>query len=92
MFTDAFLRILRKPVVVSALLAIPLYAQTGLGVVRGTVQDATKAVVPNAKVILSDTATGIERATQTNADGIYEFANIPVGPYHLVIEANGFKK
>jgi len=92
MFSDAFLRLLRKSVVVSTLLVIPLYAQSGLGVVRGTVQDATKAVVPNAKVGLSDTATGIERVTQSNADGIYVFENIPVGPYKLVIEAGGFKK
>ena len=88
MFSDAFLRLLRKSIVASTLLAIPLYAQTGLGVVQGTVHDATKAIMPNAKVVLSDTATGIERITQTNNDGIYGFENIPVGPYKLVIEAD----
>ena len=92
MFSDAFLRLLRKSIVASTLLAIPLYAQTGLGVVQGTVHDATKAIMPNAKVVLSDTATGIERITQTNNDGIYGFENIPVGPYKLVIEATGFKR
>ena len=74
------------------MIAVPLAAQTGLGVVRGTVQDASKAVVPKAKAVLTGTATGIERATVTNSDGIYHFESVPVGQYKLVIEAVGFKK
>src|SRR5262249_44563056 len=72
--------------------AVPLAGQTGLGVVRGTVQDSTRAVVPNARVLLTDTATGVERNSVSNSAGIYYFESIPVGPYRLVIEANGFKK
>jgi hypothetical protein len=92
MFSKGFLQLIRKWAVLSAMLVIPLAAQTGLGVVRGTVLDASKAVVPNAKVVLNNTDTGIERATQTNADGIYVFEQIPVGPYKLVVELSGFKK
>src|ERR1035438_3722826 len=92
MFADTFLRLLRKSIIASTLLAIPLYAQTGLGVVTGTVHDATKAIVPNAKAVLSDTATGIERVTQSNADGIYGFENIPGGRSHRLMRAAGFKR
>ena len=92
MFSGASLRCFGISAMISAMIAVPLAAQTGLGVVRGTVQDASKAVVPNAKAILNGTATGIERATITNSDGIYHFESVPVGPYKLVIEAVGFKK
>src|SRR5450755_2338321 len=92
MFSKGFLQLIRKWAVLSAVLVIPLAAQSGLGIIRGTVQDASKAVVPNAKVVLNSTDTGIERTTQTNADGIYVFEQIPVGPYKLVVEITGFKK
>ena len=65
---------------ICALFAVPLTAQTGLGVVRGTVQDASKAVIPNAKASLNNTATGVARITTTNADGIYHFEVLPWGP------------
>lgn len=74
------------------IMALPVAAQTGLGVVRGTVQDASKAVVPNAKVILTNTATGVARDSLSNADGIYYFGSVQLGPYSLSVEAQGFKK
>src|SRR5438094_4716818 len=70
----------------------PLAAQTGLGVVRGTVQDASKAVIPNAKVTLTNTATGVGRDSVTNADGIYYFGAVSIGPYTLLVGSQGFKK
>ena len=92
MFSGVSLRLVGISAMISAVIAVPLAAQTGLGVVRGTVQDASKAVVPKAKASLNGTETGIERATVTNSDGIYHFESVPVGPYKLVIEAVGFKK
>jgi len=72
--------------------ALPVAAQTGLGVVRGTVQDASKAVIPGAKVLLTNTATGVGRDSVTNADGIYYFGAVSIGPYTLLVESQGFKK
>lgn len=92
MFGYAFLQLSRKWILSAALLAIPLAGQTGLGVVRGTVQDASKAVVPNAKVLLTNSATGVAHEATTNVDGIYYFESVPIGPYTLLIEAGGFKK
>ena len=92
MLSVAFLQLHRKWIVLAALVAVPLAAQTGLGVISGTVHDASQAVIPNAKAILNDTATGIVRTATTNSAGIYAFENIPIGPYKLVIEASGFKR
>src|SRR5690349_12110733 len=82
----------RKLFLMLAIAALPVAAQTGLGVVRGTVQDASKAVIPNAKVTLTNTATGVSRDSQTNAAGIYYFGAVTIGPYSVGVEAQGFKK
>jgi hypothetical protein len=73
-------------------LALPAAAQTGLGTVKGTVTDATKAVIPHAKVSLTNTATGVTQTNETNSAGTYYFASVQIGPYTLAIEMTGFKK
>src|SRR4051812_8768278 len=92
MFSGMSVRRFWMSLMISAVFAASSPAQTGLGVVRGTVQDASKAVVPKAKASLNGPETGIERNTITNSDGIYHFESVPVGSYKLVIEAVGFKK
>ena len=87
-----YLQNARKLAISLIILALPLAAQTGLGVVRGTVQDASKAVIPNAKVILTNTETGVARESTSNTDGIYYFGSVQIGPYTLAVEAQGFKK
>ncbi len=95
MNTRTFLPLVRKCLVLGiflALLTAPLAAQTGLGVVRGTVVDATKAAVPNAKITLTNTATGVSRGTESSAVGIYYFGAVQPGPYSMSVEASGFKR
>src|SRR5882672_74318 len=82
----------RKFFLTLALAALPVAAQTGLGVVRGTVQDTSNAVMPNAKVTLTHAATGTAQISTTNSAGIYYFGGAPIGPYTLVVEAAGFRK
>jgi hypothetical protein len=67
-------------------------AQSGLGVVRGSVQDASQAVVGSAKVKLTNSENGIVREVQSSPAGVYYFGSIAPGPYTLEIEANGFKR
>lgn len=79
--------------VMSLLVAmVPAAAQTGLGVVTGTVKDATGAVVPGATVTLTNTANGVAAKADTSNVGVYYFGAVRPGPYTLVIEAKGFKK
>ncbi len=75
-----------------AIAALPLTAQTGLGVVRGTVLDSTRASIPNAKVTLSNPATGVARTTQSTEVGVYYFNAVPPGQYTLAFEVAGFKR
>lgn len=80
--------------VVLAVLCLALAAsgQSASGRLIGRVSDTTGAVVPNAKVTLTDQATGVSRAQQTNENGDYNFVEVRPGTYSLNFEATGFKK
>ncbi len=58
--------------------------------ISGTVQDATGAGVPNATVLLTQTATGFTRTVITNDSGSYVAPDLPLGPYKLQVSAPGF--
>src|SRR5882762_5539562 len=58
---------------------------------NGTVTDATGAAVPNAKVVATNQATGVESATQTDTAGAYLFPSLPIGIYRIQVRAPGFQ-
>jgi hypothetical protein len=57
----------------------------------GTVVDPSGAVVPNADVVLRNTATGTVESARTDSNGSYSFSGIEAGPYSLSISSQGFK-
>jgi hypothetical protein len=69
----------------------PLLAQGIFATLTGVVSDPTGAVVPNAKVVLTDAGSGSARDTQTDSAGYFSFASVPVGTYNLSVAAGGFK-
>src|SRR5690242_4455299 len=58
----------------------------------GTITDASGALVANAKVVLTETNTGVSRNINTNESGNYSFPNLPPGLYSVSAEQTGFKK
>ncbi len=56
----------------------------------GTVFDQDNAVVPQAKVTLSNVTTGFARQFLTTDTGQYNFTSIPPGRYQLKVEKDGF--
>lgn len=68
------------------------YAQISTGAILGTVTDPSGAVVPDAKVTLSNKGTGETRAAQANANGEYIFSSLQAGQYSINATAPGFKK
>jgi outer membrane receptor protein involved in Fe transport len=66
-------------------------AEIGGATLNGTVTDPTGAAVPNAKVTITSTETGLTRGMETNSSGLYSFSRVPVGSYDLTVEAQGFK-
>ena len=73
------------------LAATGLMAQTFRGTILGTVTDPAGAVISGAKVTVRNTATGLERATQTSADGSYSIPELPIGSYSVTITQPGFQ-
>jgi carboxypeptidase family protein len=70
----------------------PLLAQGIFATLTGVVSDPSGAVIPNAKITLTDTVSGSARDTVTNGDGYYTFASIPVASYDLAVEAKGYRQ
>jgi hypothetical protein len=70
--------------------ATRVWAQSGNGSVGGTVTDATNALVPEAQVTLTNTATGVARKGHSNNLGAYYFGAVPIGSYKLVVGKQGF--
>jgi outer membrane receptor protein involved in Fe transport len=58
----------------------------------GTIRDSSRAVVPGAKVMLTNQATGVTRSATTGDEGNYLFTSVPPGRYTLAVEATGFGK
>ena len=58
---------------------------------QGTVSDPKGAVMPKAKVLVHNQATGLERTTETDSEGNYQVAALPVGVYRVEVQAAGFQ-
>jgi len=58
--------------------------------VSGVVSDASEAVVPGAKVVLLDKATGLARTQETSSTGQYIFANVLPGNDTITVTMKGF--
>ena len=67
-----------------------LFAQgTDLGTIRGTVKDASSAVIGNAKVTVTDLETNTSRQANTNGAGDYEVFGLKSGRYKVSVTAAG---
>jgi hypothetical protein len=67
------------------------FAQEFRATVQGTVSDQSGASVPGANVTLTNSGTGIEQSTTTNASGLYVFQFLQPGRYRLSATGDGFK-
>ena len=66
-------------------------AQVLYGSVVGTVEDPSGAVVPMAKITLTNTATGVSRDVQDDDQGRYNALSLAAGTYKMVVTAAGFR-
>ena len=57
----------------------------------GRVIDPSDRPVPDAQILLRNTATLVEQAVTTNNEGIYEIPAVAVGTYRLQVRAPGFR-
>jgi hypothetical protein len=69
-----------------------LSAQTSQGRILGTVVDQSGALITQAKVTITNTATNVSRTVITSSAGEYTAPNLDPGLYTVSAEAKGFKK
>ena len=82
---------MRRLVLIIGLLCLSLgvvLAQTG-GAITGEVKDQSGALVPNANITVTNTATNVARNTTTNEAGIYSVPGLIPGPYQVKAAASG---
>jgi hypothetical protein len=75
-----------------SLVSIRLLGQSTYGSLLGTVKDNSGAVVPNARVVVTEAATNISKSATTNSDGDYQLVNLVPGTYDLSVTVSGFQK
>ncbi|HSZ62330.1 MAG TPA: carboxypeptidase-like regulatory domain-containing protein [Terriglobales bacterium] len=66
-------------------------AQQTLGGITGAVADKTGGVLPDTTVTIVGDQTKLTRTQKTNASGVYDFVNLPIGTYTLTFTHEGFE-
>src|SRR6476661_3008216 len=78
-------------ILVIFLMAGTTAAQFNTAEVAGVVRDVSGAVLPGARVTAAQAATGFVSEQRTDANGEFLLASLPVGPYTITVEFDGFK-
>jgi hypothetical protein len=86
------LRLICSIFLLGAFFAGSAFSQLVSATIVGSVTDASGAVVANAKITLTETNTGVDRAGVSNASGNFTYPNLPPGRYRVTVEIAGFKK
>src|SRR6266851_5082306 len=67
------------------------FAQGGTGTLTGTITDPKGLSVPDAKIVILNTDTGIERSLSTTDAGVYTATFLQPGRYQVTISKEGFQ-
>ncbi|MDQ6677337.1 MAG: carboxypeptidase regulatory-like domain-containing protein [Acidobacteriota bacterium] len=69
-----------------------LLGQATTAVIGGLVSDTQGAAIAGARVVATNTATGVPAPTTTNSSGTYLLSNLEIGAYTLSVEHEGFRR
>jgi len=89
-FKFKFLTFLLTLLALFALTASFAFGQAEAGSISGTVRDASGAVVPNANITITNTATAAVRTAQTNNLGQFSIVGLEPGKYNAKISSPSF--
>ena len=78
-------------VALAGLVSIQAVAQEASSGINGTMTDAGQGVVPRVQVTARNTGTNLTASAMSNANGFFEFPNLPPGRYTLTVTAPGFQ-
>jgi len=75
---------------VGLLTTVPGHAQQLTGTISATVYDSSGAVVPDANIVLKNTASGDLRRTVSDSQGYFTFTAVQPATYNISVSAKGF--
>jgi len=75
----------------SALFAGLLSAQGDRGTITGAVTDAGGSRIPAARITATQRETNAQFKATTTESGEFTLPSLPIGPYRVVVESDGFK-
>jgi hypothetical protein len=68
----------------------PSFAQEAGGRIVGTVYDQSGAVVTGVHIVVTNTATKVNRETKSDQTGFYQVLSLPIGSYTVSADQKGF--
>jgi hypothetical protein len=80
----------RVLMVLLAVAIATLMGQQTSGNLTGTIYDPSGATIPDAAVVVTNTATGVQTSTKTTSAGEYRIPNLPAATYTVRVNAAGF--
>jgi hypothetical protein len=75
----------------SLFFALSAHAQAVNGTLLGTITDPTGASIANAKIVVTESKTGVVHESLTNDSGNYTVPDLPSGTYTVAVTMKGFK-
>src|SRR6266849_2645639 len=87
-----FLHLALRALLLLALCALPFaaHAQSATATLSGTVEDANGAVIPGARVTVTNINTKSQRQATTNEQGYFVIPLLQPSTYVLRVEGQGF--
>jgi len=67
------------------------FGQSTSGSVNGTVTDSSGAMIPGAKVVISNAVSGYSRTVIADSGGQFHVSNLPFNPYNVTVTEAGFQ-
>src|SRR3989442_7457760 len=89
--TNIVVRFAGAVAVACLLFAISGFAQVINATLRGTVTDATGALIPGIEISTTESETGVLATALTNESGTYQFLSLQPGPYRVSASLAGFQ-
>src|SRR5438874_13756391 len=72
-----------------AAFSLPVFGQSDVARIVGTVSDSSGAVIPAASITIKSERTGETRKSVSNEQGLYMAAQLPPARYSVRVEAPG---
>ena len=75
-----------------AVFPVAAFGQSNQGSIAGNVADESGAMIPNAKIIATEVATGTEYQTVSTSAGAYRLPNLKIGTYNVSVRLEGMQE